>query len=299
MGMRVDAAEFIPAGQAQASRMMSAATPEFVPSAKGASAWWPSSDLAMLPKASGDNEGSTVGDRLEVPCLPAESGEKDECAAIPGTVYADLGFSDGILDAAYHPPHYSDDVHGLTDPGGGGPPGLLDALLTEATYTDVVDLETFLTPVALGSPLLEAASDEAGCVQEQDAQAEEVRGNLRVEGQRLHWELPGPWAELTQVPRGTSLISPRFSVAGVSSLRLALFPLGASLTAKGDCAVALLCEERAKLKFELFLNARSSGMKVMLGKKFSCDFRAPESGFAGDLQVSVQVHENLFYAGFR
>jgi hypothetical protein len=85
-------------------------------------------------------------------------------------------------------------------------------------------------------------------------------------------------------------------------LRLALFPTGAAFTEEGSSAVALLCEEKAKLKFELFLNARSSGTKVMLGKKFSCDFPRPDRKDAdhrSDLVVvGVEMHENLLYTGF-
>ena len=33
--------------------------------------------------------------------------------------------------------------------------------------------------------------------------------------------------------------------------------------------VDLACQEKTKLKFELFLNGRRSGAKVMLGQKFS------------------------------
>merc|ERR1712066_720156 len=100
-------------------------------------------------------------------------------------------------------------------------------------------------------------------------------GLLRVEGRRLYWEVHGGWSELRQVPRGECIQSSLFSAAGVF-LRLALFPAGAALTEEGNSAVALLCEEKAKLKFELFLNSRSSGTKVMLGKKFSCDFPRPD-----------------------
>jgi len=39
-------------------------------------------------------------------------------------------------------------------------------------------------------------------------------------------------------------------------------------------------------------------MKVMLGKKFSCDFRQPDSMNGSAVSVGVEVHENLFWSGF-
>mmetsp|Transcript_32392 Transcript_32392/g.75225 ORF Transcript_32392/g.75225 Transcript_32392/m.75225 type:complete len:219 (-) Transcript_32392:102-758(-) len=87
---------------------------------------------------------------------------------------------------------------------------------------------------------------------------------LRVHGRRLHWEVPGSWEELQHATRGERCESPGFTAAG-ASLRLELFPTGSALTPEGDCAVALVSEERTKLKFELFLNGRSSGAKVLLG----------------------------------
>eukprot|EP00913_Durusdinium_trenchii_P015039 g14104.t1 len=91
-------------------------------------------------------------------------------------------------------------------------------------------------------------------------------GVLAVEGRRLQWCIEG--SKLSELSELSSVESQKFSVAGVL-LRLAFFPNGTSMTGDGDCAVA----EKTKLKFELFLNGRRSGAKVMLGQKFSCDFR--------------------------
>lgn len=120
-------------------------------------------------------------------------------------------------------------------------------------------------------------------------------GTLTVQQRQLRWLLDeGPdfghdW------PRGRGVDSPKFSVAGVT-LRLVFFPLGTALTSDGQCAVAVLCEEKAKLKFELFLNGRRSGSKVMLGQSFSCDFRIDRSASA--VEVGIEVQSNLSHAGF-
>mmetsp|Transcript_16740 Transcript_16740/g.19930 ORF Transcript_16740/g.19930 Transcript_16740/m.19930 type:complete len:250 (-) Transcript_16740:18-767(-) len=123
-------------------------------------------------------------------------------------------------------------------------------------------------------------------------------GTLTVEGRRLQWHLEeNGLGQGEAFPRGRGVDSPKFSVAGVT-LRLVFFPAGTSLTdGDGQCAVAVVSEEKAKLKFELFLNGRRSGMKVMLGQSFSCDFRS--SGGADPRScVALEVHGNLSYAGF-
>lgn len=108
---------------------------------------------------------------------------------------------------------------------------------------------------------------------------------------------------LTAMSRGECLESPSFWIAG-TELRLAFFPQGDAFAGDGDSSAALLCDDKAKLKFEFILNGRSFGRKVLLGKKFSCDFRQPASlasgacPSAGEVVVGVQVHENLLYAGF-
>nr|ACU45251.1 unknown [Karlodinium veneficum] len=155
----------------------------------------------------------------------------------------------------------------------------LDALLDEQNQYTAVDQETFMTP-----QLLEESESDSG--------------SLQVQGRRLLWEVSGVWEELNQMPRSECLRSRHFTVLGSHPLRLAFFPSGAALTEDGYSAVDLLCEEKQKLKFELFLNDRSSGMKAMLGKKFSCDFRQPHLAEGGNVIVGIEVHENLYYAGF-
>jgi hypothetical protein len=154
----------------------------------------------------------------------------------------------------------------------------LDFLMDEQFAVAVADQEKFLIP-----QLLEPTESDSG--------------SLQIEGQRVLWDVPGVWEELSQTPRDQCLTSRHFSVAGSWPLRLAFFPTGAALTEDGNSAVGLICEEKQKLKFELFLNARSSGMKVMLGKKFSCDFRQPQAS-EGTITVGAEVHENLYFAGF-
>eukprot|EP00439_Symbiodinium_sp_Y106_P044366 s1811_g5.t1 len=109
-------------------------------------------------------------------------------------------------------------------------------------------------------------------------------GVLSVHGRKLLWTLTGRDCQscndlfvLDEWPQGEGVESQRFVVAGLV-LRLVFFPAGSALTGDGDCAVGLLSEDtctdadvqdKAKLKFELFLNDRRSGTKVMLGQKFS------------------------------
>lgn len=127
--------------------------------------------------------------------------------------------------------------------------------------------------------------------------SESDSGVLRADGQRVIWELPGEREDVFKMPKGESLASGRFCVQGSFPVQLTFFPSGAALTEDGNSAVGLLSEEKQKLKFELFLNSRSSGTKVMLGKKFPpCDFRQPAQG--SGLTIGIEVHENLYFAGF-
>mmetsp|Transcript_88941 Transcript_88941/g.108795 ORF Transcript_88941/g.108795 Transcript_88941/m.108795 type:complete len:263 (-) Transcript_88941:13-801(-) len=183
-----------------------------------------------------------------------------------------------------------------------------------------VDEESFLTPQLLSDEPAVAASGSTSPKSngEEDAPAEaddpwpsshsqasagsaglgaESRpkvGFLRVQGRRLQWHLERGRDLGLEWSRGRGVDSPKFSVAGVT-LRLAFFPTGTSLTSDGQCAVAVLCEEKAKLKFELFLNGRRSGSKVMLGQSFSCDFRADP---VESIEVSLEVQSNLSYTTF-
>jgi len=289
--MRVDAAEFVPSTSPQAqelprpSKGLSASSPEFVPSAGpdgAAAAWWSqaSVDAGGVDTAAGEN---TYGEQF---------GADD-------VLHQGAYLGQGMFDAgAYGGQH---DGHlGL-----GGEAGLVATLLSDQDA--FVDVESFLTPQPLAvdepAPSAQPESDlaTAEAVEPTTTPASPAPvGALIVEGRRLLWEVAPGWEELRQFPHGECIKSPPFSVAGVSPCQLALYPSGANLTAEGDCAVSLLCEEKAKLKFELFLNARSSGMKVLLGKSFTCDFRRPSSGrLSGASAVGIQVHENLFYAGFR
>eukprot|EP00747_Dinoflagellata_sp_TGD_P098484 gnl/TRDRNA2_/TRDRNA2_167466_c3_seq2.p1 gnl/TRDRNA2_/TRDRNA2_167466_c3~~gnl/TRDRNA2_/TRDRNA2_167466_c3_seq2.p1 ORF type:complete len:286 (+),score=65.50 gnl/TRDRNA2_/TRDRNA2_167466_c3_seq2:56-913(+) len=186
------------------------------------------------------------------------------------------------------------------------------------------ELELFFTPQLVDrieqaeKPQKEGAEDGALEASEEDAQQEEEDdeeersvkaelsegesksgGFLRVEGRRLTWEVQG-WEGLRDLARGECLTSAAFGVAGVSPLRLILYPNGEALTGEGWCAAGLLSEsqEKAKLKFEVFFNGRSSGMKVLLGKTFTCDFRRPDASHSGGLTIGMEVHENLLWTGF-
>ena len=204
------------------------------------------------------------------------------------------------------------------------------APFSEASY---VDEESFLTPQLLPeseraaestlSPKSEGREDDApdadpwpsshsqtsnGSATGGSSTVRPRVGSLNIEQRKLQWYLePSDWSDLgfelapNEWPKGQGVESPKFFVAGLT-LRLAFFPTGTALTGEGDCAVALLCEEKAKLKFELFLNGRRSGTKVMLGQKFSCDFRRipskPSEEVGEAWQLAIEVYSNLSYAGF-
>eukprot|EP00747_Dinoflagellata_sp_TGD_P170739 gnl/TRDRNA2_/TRDRNA2_203071_c0_seq1.p1 gnl/TRDRNA2_/TRDRNA2_203071_c0~~gnl/TRDRNA2_/TRDRNA2_203071_c0_seq1.p1 ORF type:complete len:201 (-),score=18.13 gnl/TRDRNA2_/TRDRNA2_203071_c0_seq1:34-636(-) len=121
-------------------------------------------------------------------------------------------------------------------------------------------------------------------------------GCFRGEGRRLTWEVQG-WDVPRDLARGDCLTSAAFGVAGVSPLRLLLYPNGEPLTAEGWCAAGLLSEsqEKAKRKFEVFMNGRSSGANVLLGKTLTCDFRRPDTSHGGGLSIDMKVHENLLW----
>eukprot|EP00929_Paragymnodinium_shiwhaense_P120730 TRINITY_DN92767_c0_g1_i1.p1 TRINITY_DN92767_c0_g1~~TRINITY_DN92767_c0_g1_i1.p1 ORF type:complete len:302 (+),score=77.14 TRINITY_DN92767_c0_g1_i1:117-1022(+) len=153
---------------------------------------------------------------------------------------------------------------------------------------------------AVAAALAADRIDDSAAAAEEAASEPDVQGDLSISGRRLTWLVPGHWEELLRTPQGSCLRSPPFEVAGVSPLQLALFPRGGNLTADGFCSVGVFGEEKTKLKFEVFLDAKSSGTKVMLGKTFSCDFRRPrgEAAAGSCAVVGVEVHENLLYTGF-
>lgn len=134
----------------------------------------------------------------------------------------------------------------------------------------------------------------------------EGMGSLRVDGRKLVWTIssvdcskrePRP---LDSIPQGESIRSCKFCVAGVV-LQLAFFPSGTNLTGEGDCAVGVHGGEKAKLKFQLFLNGRGSGTKVMLGQKFSCDFKKPNMSGTVEgqvIEIGIEIFSNLLYTGF-
>lgn len=280
-GMRLDAEEFVPAGTIvpAAGPAAAAAAPE----AEGATAGRAEERLPA-PSLSADAPEFVLS-ASSAPFVPgagggaAEGKEPDAAAARlpPGGLSADAPeFSPptgGAAEIAAGAGRYStSDAYSGYDKGDG-------IALTGPPVFEFMDEEQFFTPTLM-------EPDYTGS-----------SGKVRVEGRRLSWELAGPWEELRHLPQGESLASPWFNVAGVP-LQLEFFPSGTKLAAEGASSVALMCEDKAKLKFEVFLNERSSGSKVMLGKKFSCDFRHPSPGPTGKTVVGIQVHENLLYAGF-
>lgn len=130
---------------------------------------------------------------------------------------SDRGNSGEPLPAAGQPLR---PAHGAIPGPHDGPAGLIDALLGEQATYDNISSDEFRVP----RPLVDSDDDE--------------EGSLRIEGNRLHWDLPGN-DRLQEVSKGECLRSPRFTVAGVPCLQLLFFPRGAALTGKGDCALAL------------------------------------------------------------
>jgi len=277
--MRVEAAEFVPAGSAprKSSGTLSANSPEFIPS---------SSQFAVADPCKPESEASGHAQQLSTPA----AGSAKEIVDGTGDLEAALSAS-GLIQNRNATP----DIGGPPLEGPMGPEmypfGYLPNAIGAAEYVAydplsgqpefcVVDQEIFLTPQLLPS-----------------SPEDQERGVMRIKGRRLYWEISAGPDEFREIAQGKCLESPTFCVAG-TSLRLAFFPSGETFTGEGNFAVGALCEEKTKLKFELFLNSRSSGMKVMLGKKFSCDFRQPEMDGSSRVEIGIEVHENLFYAGF-
>jgi len=224
-------------------------------------------------------------DGIEAPLLPSRVSKELSASSpefVPGAPLAGWEENKGL---SKHTKEFTDygGADGPTPEGLGGSEGATVAVedyghmmpAGDDSY-NYIDPQEFFTPV-----LLETVSTE--------------HGTLQVQGQRLCWELAEDVDELLQVPRGSCRESPWFGVAGVR-LQLTFFPTGAGLTDAGNSAVALQSDEKTKLKFELFLNQKSSGMKVMLGKKFSCDFRQPQAGGDAKVAVGIEVHENLMHS---
>eukprot|EP00435_Cladocopium_sp_Y103_P039795 s2557_g10.t1 len=269
--MRVDATEFVPSGTWSALQRpapkLSAASPVFVPGASGAAGYGQAKPWQSQ----------------------AEWGEHDWQPAAEHP-YAD--FSEPIYvdeESFLTPQLLPDSEPELPEPveaasSRGSPKSTGEAVET-GEVDDVPDADPW------PSNRSQASQSSAGL----GAASRPRAGTLRVQQRQLRWLLDeGPdfghdW------PRGRGVDSPKFSVAGVT-LRLVFFPSGTALTSDGQCAVAVLCEEKTKLKFELFLNGRRSGSKVMLGQSFSCDFRVDRTTAA--VEVGIEVQSNLSYAGF-
>lgn len=326
--MRVDAAEFIPAAYAANAEGFSIQAAEFVPTSideqKTGESEWPSLGAArQRPRrgrlaSSGGSNGSNAAASTTSDCK-GSVGEASTATAATATA-----------GAADMPQNVEENRHANTAVFGGCQTlGETGAGAVDSSYHTMGEVsqyyynghdcamgfrdeETFLTPAlmrsgaALASEMMLPKSTVEGDMPVQPLDPEIAC--LQVKGRRLLWDVRGTVVEGEGIPVGNlalsgmacgeCLESPIFWVAGVY-LRLAFYPSGTAHTEEGDCAVALLSEEKAKLKFELFLDSRSSGRKVMLGKRFACDFRQP-AGLAADdgaVTVGVEVHANLLYAG--
>lgn len=274
--MRATAAEFVPGGSSDSAswgHSLAAHTPDFVPGRLG-----------------------------------GEGDEEEKAAAVQACVLGSLSADSPEFVPAFPP------SNGVGGANGDGEEHLLDALTCVGQLEmHTVDPETFFTPLPSQRVPCGDADNFAGDAG--DAADKIIDGGggeggewgkeclapgLRVIGRRLLWDVPGDQEALLRFSPGECLRSPPFSVAGVPELRLAYFPAGEEEDELGSCrsSVAVLCDEGAKLKFELFLNAKSSGRKAMMGRKFSCDFRQCAKSHAGGFVVGFEVYENLFYPGF-
>lgn len=281
--MRIDAAEFVPKGVPSKSTKnaaiasnstLSAHSPEFIPG---------------LPLAStGVEDGPATWGGTYTGCQVSANSS----ANCHGYIDQDQFFTPQILQA--------EDNKGM--------------LLAASEKDDQVENEDVSSTAAdscsrggSGSSGASVTGSASGSTTRSDVSSSEVVGSVSVTKRRLCWEvipsLEGENEEaeqqvlrLFEAPKGESFRSPRFFVAGVT-LQLLLLPTGSSLTDDGFCTITLLSEEKTKLKFELFLNGRGSGTKVMIGQRFSCDFRRPR-GPLSNVEIGVEVYANLLYAGF-
>mmetsp|Transcript_335 Transcript_335/g.1156 ORF Transcript_335/g.1156 Transcript_335/m.1156 type:complete len:260 (-) Transcript_335:107-886(-) len=256
--MRVDAAEFVPN-----STWLRVDAVEFVPAA------------ASSAKATANGELSATSPEFvpggtSVRWQPHGDSAED--------AYFDSAADGGEDYSAEHDQSYSHEYGSDFDTTQGFSPHSIRAA---ASPFESMTRDEFLTPQLLEQDPFDSNG--------------EVQGNVQIEGLQLQWHLPGVDTD-GLYPRGSCMRSPPFFAAG-ASLQLTYYPQGEKLTAEGDVAIGLISKEKTKLKFELFLNTRSSGMKVMLGSKFSCDFRrleSPESS-SSPAVVSILLHENLSF----
>jgi len=293
-----DAPVFVPGGSECAGGASGSTAPAVATDTQdetgGGDADWPSLGAARLapprkarPAAGATNNGTAT---KAVPPPPPGSGALGEASELldAALLAADVSkFQSGYQDLGQVSQYYCD---------------------SHAWAMDCPDEETFFTPV----PLADREDEEKGALDQEAAElpteAAEMRvqSRLKVEQRRLTWEIrntdTGPLEEgvasLCDLPQGQCIESPAFWVAGVF-LKLAFYPAGALHAEEGMCAVALVAEEKQQLKFEVFLNGRTSGRKAMMGKKFACDFRRPAALATdqGSALVGVEVHENWNYVG--
>mmetsp|Transcript_54362 Transcript_54362/g.100398 ORF Transcript_54362/g.100398 Transcript_54362/m.100398 type:complete len:267 (+) Transcript_54362:58-858(+) len=261
--MRVDAAEFVPN-----STWLRVDAVEFVPAAASPA----KASNSHSPEATAKGELSASSPEF-VPGGTSVRWQAHENSV--EVAYFDPTIDGGEDYSAEHDQSYSHEYGSDFDTTQGYSPHGVQA----ASNFDSMTRDEFLTPHLLEQDPFDSNG--------------EVHGEVLIEGLHLQWHLPGgDNAEL--FPRSSCMRSPPFFAAG-APLQLTFYPQGEKLTAEGDVAVGLISKEKTKLKFELFFNSRTSGMKVMLGSKFSCDFRQTESAehSSSPVVVSILLHENL------
>lgn len=117
-------------------------------------------------------------------------------------------------------------------------------------------------------------------------------------GSKMEWRLPDNWGKLGRFPKDFCITSPMFGVdcEASANMQLAFYPNGSREAEPGHCTVALTRgPESAGIKFEFFVNGRSIGPKVCLGRRYLGDYPKPfdnsEEHKAEATVVTVQVLE--------
>lgn len=127
--------------------------------------------------------------------------------------------------------------------------------------------------------------------------------DVKVDGRSLDWYLPDTWEELSKVTKDCCIASPMFGVPRAEDMQLIFYPNGQRTAAAGHCTVGLRREStasgpmRAVIEFELFLNGRASGPKVVTGRRYLGDFLQPyqntEENNSRKVRVSMRVLDVL------
>jgi hypothetical protein len=106
---------------------------------------------------------------------------------------------------------------------------------------------------------------------------------LMATDKRLQWTLPPSWITLSHYPKDFCVASPIFGLPrSAPFMQIIFYPNGSRTAAPGQCTVELKRGQgSAGLKFEVFVNGRSSGPKTCIGARYMGDFAKPFDGDCG------------------